>query len=744
MKKSLKVISILCLIFGNLFGQQLPNNLQYVDPTIGAVGHLLEPTRPTMHLPNSMIRIYPVRKDQLDDQISYFPLTMYSHRIGNVFAVMPYVGDIKPNSWTEKLTYDREQTAPHYYTTNLEESNTRIEFSPATRSGYYRFGFTGNSPRYLRMGIVNGEGEIKVAGKRTLSGTETFNGMKAYFYAEINADVLNVQYKKTTDQKDLFIKLQPNKTVDFRYGISFISIAQAKENLQKEIPQWGLELVKARAQAIWEKTLGQIVVKGGTPTEKRSFYTALYRTYERMVDINEYGKYYSAYDHQVHKDNRSFYVDNWIWDSYLAHQPLHMILNPEKQSDMMESYVKMYEQSGWMPSFALVFGDNPCMTGNHAAAWMADAWFKGIRNFNIQGAYAGLRKNAVEATLLPWRNGPLTELDEFYGKNGYFPALKYGEKETVEIVHSFEKRQAVAVTLGQSYDDWCLAQLATALDKKGDNALFLKKSSNYKNVFRQDKGFMWPKDSDGNWIEPFDPKFSGGQGGRDYFTENNAYTYEWDVKHDMNGLFTLMGGKKAAEDKLDNLFREDLGRSKYVLWNTFPDATGLVGQFSMGNEPSFHIPYLYNYLGSPWKTQKRIRMLMDTWFKDNLFSIPGDEDGGGMSAFVVFSMMGFYQVTPGVPVYTIGSPIFKEISIKLHNGKTFTIKAPQASASAKYIQSAKLNGKVLNKTWFTHNDLMKGGLLELVMGEIPNKNWGSKAEDAPPSAINVNPNYYMN
>ncbi|RYY63385.1 MAG: glycoside hydrolase family 92 protein, partial [Chitinophagaceae bacterium] len=225
------------------------------------------------------------------------------------------------------------------------------------------------------------------------------------------------------------------------------------------------------------------------------------------------------------------------------------------------------------------------------------------------------------------------------------------------------------------------------------------------------------------------PKFSGGQGGREYFTENNAYTYNWDVKHDIAGLFNLMGGRKKAEDKLDELFRASLGRSKYNLWYTFPDATGLVGQFVMGNEPSFHIPYLYNYTGAPWKTQKRIRMLMDTWYTDNLFGIPGDEDGGGMTAFVVFSMMGFFPVTPGVPVYSIGSPAFNQVSMQLPNGKKFTIAAKNNGAENKYIQSVKLNGITLSRVWFTHKELLAGGTLELEMGSLPNKTLGSKDAD---------------
>jgi predicted alpha-1,2-mannosidase len=740
MKKLISIISASILFLNNVEAQVAVGNVQYVDPTIGGVGQLLEPTRPTAHVPNSVIRMFPVRKDQLDDQISYFPLTMYSHRIGNVFAFMPTTGEVTPESWNQKFTYDLEKTTPYYYSVKLEDTGTELEFTPAQHSGYYRIKFPTNSPALIRFKIINDEGELQVSNKRIITGKEKFNGMEAFVYGELNTDAESEKYKTPENKKQLFIKLaKAPAAVEFRYAISFISIEQAKENLKKEIADWNFDAIKNNALNSWQQVLNQINISGGTEQQKRAFYTALYRTYERMVDISEYGKYYSAYDHKVHTDSRPFYVDNWIWDMYLADEPLHTILNPTKEADKIASYVRMYEQSGWMPSFALIFGDNPCMTGNHAAAWMADAWFKGVRNFDIQKAYEGLKKNSLQGTLLPWRNGPQTSLDSFYTKHGFFPALRPGETEKVPQVHPFEKRQAVAVTLENSYDDWCLAQLASSLGKKSDYTLLMKRAGFYKNVFRTDKNFMWPKDSSGKWIEPFDPKFSGGMGGRDYTTENNMYTYDWDVKHDLNGLFSLMGGKDKAEQKLDQLFREDLGRSKYEFWARFPDATGLVGQYSIGNEPSYHIPYLYNYLGAPWKTQKRIRMLMDTWYRDDLFSIPGDEDGGGTSAFIVLSMIGFYPVTPGVPAYNIGSPSFNEASIQLSDGKTFTVVATNNSKENRYIQSATLNGEVWNKPWFSHDDLMKGGRLELVMGPNPNKSWGSNLQSAPPSDMSTNP-----
>jgi predicted alpha-1,2-mannosidase len=338
--------------------------------------------------------------------------------------------------------------------------------------------------------------------------------------------------------------------------------------------------------------------------------------------------------------------------------------------------------------------------------------------------------------MLPWRNGPKTPLDDFYRENGFFPALAPGETETYPEVHGFEKRQSVAITLAHSYDDWALGQMAKELGKDDDYNYFNHRGANYRNLYNPETKLMWPKNEKGEWLD-IDPKFDGGPGGRDYYDENNAYTYQWHVQHDIHGLIKLMGGGDEFTKTLDKLFREPLGRSKYAFYAKFPDATGNVGQFSMGNEPSFHIPYLYNYAGEPWKAQKRIRFLMDVWFKDNIFGIPGDEDGGGMSAFVVFSSMGFYPVTPGLPVYTIGSPVFEEVKIELENGNTFTVNANNCSVVNKYIQSAKLNGQQLSKTWFTHDELMNGGNLELEMGPKPNKQWGSAPEDAPPSTLEL-------
>jgi len=714
--------------------------IEYVDPTIGGIGHLLEPTRPTVSLPNSPLRVYPMRKDATDDQIHSFPLTIISHRLGELFWLMPAASVPAEGNWSKPAAYDQEKTAPDYYAVRLDESNIRIEFTPAAKCGLFRFAFPSGKPVVLLANRLNGDLQAGANdADQAVSGTETFQGMAAYCYGEFSAPV-SIQSRKADGKSRLVITSKADAaTLEFRYGISFISVEQARQNLREEIPGWEFAALHEQAHRRWNEALSRIQVEGGTLAQKKAFYTALYRCYERMVCITEDGRYYSAYDHSVHQDPRPFYVDNWIWDLFQAHEPLMELLHPDLEADELSSYVRMYEQTGWMPSFALLTGDWPCMTGNHAAAWMADAWFKGIRNFDLKTAYAGLRKNSLDATLLPWLNGPKTPLDDFYNTHGYLPARRPGEKETEPKVHHLESRQSVSVTLDNSFDDWCIAQLAGELNLPADRELFLRRAAWYTNVFRVDKGIMWPKDADGKWIEPFDPKFPAGFGGREYFTENNGYTYNWDVKHDQRGLFALMGGTKAAEAKLDQLFREDLGARKFKFYDLIPDSTGMVGQFSMGNEPSFQIPYLYDYLGSPWKTQKRVRMLLDTWFTDTLLGMPGDEDGGGMSSWVVFSMIGFYPGVPGVPAYCLGSPVFDRVTIRLNNGHTIRVIARNNSADNKYIQTFRLNGRSSQRVWFRHADIADGGTLEMKMGNLPNQALGADPADWPPSDISVVP-----
>lgn len=725
--------------------QRKPDPLSYVRPEIGGVGHLLVPTRPTIQLPNETMRMTPMRRDYLDDRISSFPLLVVSHRLGEVFSMLPSTDSVlTADSWRQRLAYDAdiEERKPWHYSNFFPEQKFFMEFVPGRKSGIYRFAFAPGIAGHVLFGSYNGlEARWQLLSDGALAGMQYFDAedglqpVKVFLYGTFsqavrvrdgNGNILSQGDSVTGGRLSVNFVPANKDTVSFRYAVSYISPGQARKNYEAEVaPGKSFAGLAADARAAWQKVMVQIEVEGGTEAQRRSFYTALYRCYERMVNISEDGQYYSGYDNKVHTDSRPFYVDDWTWDTYLALHPLRTILQPWREEDMLQSYVRMYEQSGWVPTFPVLYGDHACMNGFHSSILFLDAYRKGLKNFDLNTAYRGMYKNAMAATMLPWRNGPATELDRFYYDSGYFPALHPGERETHPEVHSFEKRQAVAVTLGGSYDDWAVGQLAAALGQYQDTAAFARRAQNYRHLWHPGKQFFLPKDSAGNWI-PIDPAWDGGPGGRDYYDENNGWTYMWQVQHDIPGLVGLMGGKKAFENRLDQLFREDLGREKKLFWVKFTDATGLVGQYSMGNEPSFHIPYLYNYTDAPWKTQSRIRLLLGTWFHDGIFGIPGDEDGGGMSAFVVFSSMGFYPMTPGKPYYTIGSPVFSRITIHLPNGKDFTVKAVGCSEKNKFIQSAKINGKVLDTPWFTHQELVNGGVLELQMGSRPNLNWGRR------------------
>ena len=742
MRKALShlLLTSLCLLLApcslSLQGKDNKKSLaDYADPTIGGVSVLLETTRQTMHLPNEMLRFVPLRSSMLDDWIDDFALQMPNHRRHWVFGFMPFCTSDPESVWSSPGVISNEETRPYYYSAQLD--GVTFEFAPSKKSGIIRMTFDGEGQHPMRfrsrtpIGFYDHEGNRVVTGTAEFGPFECKENMTAYLYAEFDCDMHDIHYPGE-DTKHMMLTADNKPVVQMRYGISYISKEQARDNMLREIPAFDFDRVKADALKTWEKRLAQIEVSGGTEAHKRTFYTALYRCSERMVDINEYGRFFSAWDRKVHESDEPFYVDNWVSETHIALEPLHTILNPKMEVQKINSFIEMFKESGVMPRFALTSGEWAGMTGNFVAVWMWDAWLKGLR-FDMATAYEGFRRNSLERSLLPWYSGPATPLDSFYTEHGYFPALRPGETETIpEVDTNWERRQAVSLTTVNSYSDWCIAKIAQMLGKTADEQLFRKRATYYRNVFRTERGMMWPKDANGEWVEPFNPMHDG----RAYFTENNAYIFNWDVKHDLKGLIALMGGREKAEAKLDELFHMGVGTAKFRFYNVLPDATGLMGMFQMGNEPSFHIPYLYDYVGSPWKTQKYLHSLIDTYFIDSYLGMPGDEDGGGMSAFVVFSMMGFFPVTPGTTTYAIGSPFFEKATLNLPNGKTFTVKAKNLSQENKFIQSARLNGKVLDKPWFTHEQLMAGGVLEFTMGSKPNKTWGSAPEAAPLTDLN--------
>ncbi|RHU23732.1 glycoside hydrolase family 92 protein [Parabacteroides sp. TM07-1AC] len=719
--------------------------VDYVNPYMGNISHLLVPTYPTVHLPNSMLRVYPERADFTGDMLSGLPVIVTSHRGSSAFNLSPYQGEESGLKPVINYSYDQEKIYPYRYQVYLDDNNIDVDFAPSHQSAVYGITFEGEGPAYLIFNSRNGQ--LKSDGKSVSGYQFVDRKTKVYLYAETDktpqqcgvVSVGTVKYGETSvEGKDAALVLSYGndvKKLGVRYGISFISEEQAKKNLEREIAAYDVDVVAKIARNDWNEALGKIQAQGGTEDDKVVFYTSLYRCYERPVNLSEDGRYYSAFDGKIHEDGgRPFYTDDWIWDTYRATHPLRILIDNERESDMINSFLLMAEQMGtnWMPTFPEVTGDSRRMNSNHAVATVIDAWKKGVRGFDLEKAYIASKKGIEEKTLIPWSAAPAGWLDDFYKEHGYIPALKPGEKETVANVSIWEKRQPVAVTLGTAYDQWCLSQIAAELGKTDEAKHYLRESYNYRNVFNPETRFFHPKDKDGKFIEPMDYRYDGGLGARDYYDENNGYVYRWDVQHNIGDLISMIGGDKVFTSALDSMFNEPLGMSKWSFYSFLPDHTGNVGMFSMANEPSLHIPYLYNYAGQPWKTQKRIRTLLNQWFRNDVMGVPGDEDGGGMSAFVVFSQMGFYPVTPGSPTYNVGSPVFTDVKVDLGNGNTFEVKANNASPENKYVQSARLNGEVLNQPWFNHSDIAQGGLLELEMGPKANKEWGTKTP--PPSA----------
>lgn len=709
--------------------------VDYVNPYMGNISHLLVPTYPTVHLPNSMLRVYPERADYTSDMLHGLPLIVTSHRGSSAFNLSPCQDKVL--SSVVNYSYDNEKIKPYYYEVMLDEEQIDVKYVPSHQSALYQIDFHKNNvPAYLIINTRNGNIEVK---NGCISGYQLLdNNTYVYLYAETDKSPINYGLLKEGKLDSSILKANGKNvsavlqfedgvnTVKLRYGVSFISVEQARKNLLREIKDYDLAALSDKGRLIWNEVLSKIVVDENNISDKIVFYTSLYRTFERPVCISEDGRYFSAFDGRIHEDNGTpFYTDDWIWDTYRAVHPLRILLDDDIEEYIIASYLKMAEQMGnmWMPTFPEITGDSRRMNSNHAVATVADAMNKGL-SIDLPKAYEACKNGIMEKTLAPWSGNKAGWIDQFYKQKGYIPALRENEVETDKNVHPFEKRQPVAVTLGTSYDQWCLSLIADSLGKVDEAEYFMSCSYNYRNIFNEKTGFFHPKDKDGKWIEPFDYRYSGGKGAREYYGENNGWVYRWDVPHNIPDLVSLMGGKEKFVENLDNTFREPLGKSKSSFYSQLPDHTGNVGQFSMANEPSLHIPYLYNYAGQPWKTQKRIRTLLKTWFRNDLMGLPGDEDGGGMSAFVVFSSLGFYPVTPGLPLYTIGSPLFSHSKICLSNGKVIEINAENVSDENKYVQSVTLNGVPLQKAWISHDDLMKGGKLIFIMGDKPNKKWG--------------------
>ena len=725
-----RLIIILFAVLATACGSSRMDPVDYVNPYVGNISHLLVPTFPTVQLPNSMLRVYPERSDYTSEYVNGLPVIVTNHRERSAFKLGVTAGcDLKP---VIPVTYDNEHLTPYGFDVDLQDGAVHADYAVSRQSAVYRIRFRDGRGALL---LTSGNGAVGLDGN-LLTGWQTVSGeTKVYVAMELehapakagalrNGTLTELQSEEGRNACIAMFFNVPE--VRLRYGVSFISADQALQNLRREIDTYDVDTVAKDGRRIWNETLSRLDVKGGTDDQKTVFYTSYWRTFERPICLSEDGRYWSGFDNQVHDDGGTpFYNDDWIWDTYRAAHPLRVVMDRKVEEDILASFVRMAEQNGrdWAPTFPEVDGDSRRMNSNHTVATFADAIVKGL-DVDKERAYEISRKCLVEKTLAPWCGNPAGEIDRFYWTRGYIPALRPGEPETDPNVDSFEKRQPVAVTLGTSYDAWCLSVLADAAGQADTAAVFRAASQNYRNLYNAETGFFHPKDKDGNFLEGVDYSFGGGMGARDYYDENNGWVYRWDVQHDIPGLIDLMGGPEAFVRNLDETFATPLGRGKYSFYAKLPDHTGNVGQFSMANEPSLHIPYLYNYAGAPWKTQKRIRQLLDTWFRNDLMGVPGDEDGGGMTSFVVWSSLGLYPVTPGKAEYAIGSPLFDDAKMHLANGRTFEIVARGTSRDNKYIQSATLNGKPLDKPFVSHESLMAGGKLVLEMGSEPNPDWG--------------------
>ena len=749
----MKQSNLICLFLGVLLSVscEVQQNrgkspVDYVDPNIGGIGHLLTSTSPTVSMPYGMMRISPTTTPRVNDR--YLADKIYGFPAGGL-SLMPMSGNAEtvPDRYASMRDHDLETVTPYYHSALLEKYDIQVEYTVTSNAAHYRLTFPKDAPAYILFSVA--QNATIDMDNNTISGgsTETRGSRGRFFHAEFSKPASSFETVAGEGNRRIMANFVPDSRgqVEIRVGVSGISLEQAQQNLQQQIPEWNFEKTRQQGRKVWNDALSYIDIKGGTEEQRTIFYTALYRVYISVSNIVEEDRFYGSFDQKVHQAaGRGFYpigAGAAMWGNYRSLEPLHLLLDPQQQIDLIRSFITLYETTGTMSAI------NRGLSGHHIIGVALDAYMKGYRDFDVEKAYEAFKKLQMEDTFLPWRNVPQTPLDRFYIENGYFPALKKGEIETEPGVHPWERRQAVAVTLETAYDDWCMAEWARVLNKREDFEYFKKRARNYENVFDKRIGFMAPKSADGEWVlseEEYSPIWSGGQGGREYYTEMNGWIYTFHVQQDVAGLINLIGGREKFVDKLNELFQAQFegfeppepfrGSGKYMFQGLFPDQTGLIGQYSQGNEPSFHIPYLYNYAGQPWMTQRRLRDIMKIWYEATPLGYCGDEDNGEMSSWYVLSAMGFYPVCPGRPVYDIGSPIFDEVKLKMEDGKFFTITAKNVSAVNKYIQSAMLNGKPLNKPWFEHKDMLNGGTLVLEMGPRPNTQWGSAPEAAPPSS----------
>ncbi|BDD05458.1 GH92 family glycosyl hydrolase [Aureibacter tunicatorum] len=717
---------------------------KYVNPLVGTDGH--GHTHPSAMIPFGAVQVGPSNFNNGWDWCSGYHYTDssiagFSHLhlsgtgigdLGDVL-IMPTVGDNGMNKgeianpdtgFRSRFTHDREVAEPGYYSVDLLDYNIKAEMTATQRVAYHKYTFPKSDESNIIIDLRDGIGwdlakdtYIKVLDDKTIEGyrhsTGWANEQNVYFVAQFSKSFEKANlYSDTVFQnnhelKDQFVKAkfdfntQDGETIDIKVGISAVSIENARKNIDAEIPHWSFEQTRQEAKDIWNEELSRIEATHSDEERLRTFYTAMYHAFLAPMTFNDIDGKYRGSDREIHNGEFTNYTTFSLWDTYRASHPLFTIVQREKVDDFINSMLAQYDETGLLPVWSLMGNETNTMIGYHAVPVIVDAYLKGFRGFDVDKAY-----KAIKASALQDERG-LKYIKEI----GYIPA----EKEI----------ESVAKALEYAIDDFGIAQMAKALGEEEDYKIFSQRAKAYQHYFDENTGFMRGKMADGSWRTPFDPVKSSHRD--DDYCEGNAWQYTWLVPHDVKGLIELFGSDEAFVTKLDSLFIIDSG----LLEGSSPDITGLIGQYAQGNEPSHHVAYLYNYAGKAYKTQEMTRRIMSTFFDDTPHGLPGNEDCGQMSAWYVFSSMGFYPVNPMSGIYALGSPEMEHVSIPLENGNTFEMTAHDNSAKNIYIQSAKLNGVEYNNSFITHEQIMNGGKLELFMGPKPNTAWATNTENRP-------------
>jgi len=650
-------------------------------------------------------------------------------------TLMSTTGKLKclPSERGGLFSHNQEITTPSYYAVQLKNYGIRAEMTGQCRSAIFRFTYSADGDAYL---IVNpnsdeGKGYIEIdVNKKEIRGYNPVHriyqgwgepaGFSGYFVVKFTKEIesygVYLGAETFVGQSSIggkpnigvFIhfKVNKNEQILVKSASSFTAIEAARNNLTAEIPDWNFDAVKSKLTNSWEQKLASIKVETSDKEKKIKFYSALYRSsFLPRVMNNVDGSYpsFSTGTPTRKKAKGNYYDDFSMWDTYRALHPLLNIIAPDKSAQMMQSLVDKYEQGGWLPIFPCWNSYTAAMIGDHAIAVLGDAYVKGITDFDIQKAYEGMRKNAFEspADFRDYKNGMGRRALKSYLKYGYIP-LEDSVKE------AFHKNEQVSRTLEYAYDDYVLAQVALKLGKTNDYQKLIVRAHNYSNVIDPTTGYAQGRFADGRFLNANNAfNFAG------FVTEGAPCHYTWYVPQDIKGLMGCMGGKAMFTAKLDSMF------SEHRYWH--------------GNEPCHQIAFLFNYAGQPWKTQQQVRHILNSEYSNTPGGLSGNDDAGQMSAWSIFAAMGFYPVCPGTPYYVLASPSFPKVSILLEHGKTFTITTKNASDENIYIQSVTLNGRQYTKNYISHADIVSGAKLNFVMGKAPNKNWGTKPEDCPPS-----------